>query len=295
MTISWLSPQILGPSRITGPEKPSLIDNIFINFHDLQCSSGNLIERISEHLPNFLITEQINITKMPKTKIRKIDYINFDSEILIKEFQNLNIENKTHMCLNNKYVYIHEKTMKIINKNIPLKELSGNEIKKKKKPWVTKAILKSIKQKNHFLKLFLKTKQQFHYQRYKVYRDKINHLLRKSKKDYYSKYFEKNAKNAKKNWKQINTIVNKTKTSDIITCIDTNDMQYETDPLKIGNKLNEYFNPIAQKLVDQIKSEEFLDKPNEKSFFMIRTDKDETEKIIAALDRNRASDIYVCL
>ena len=136
---------------------------------------------------------------MPKNKIRKRDYINFDSEVLIKEFQNLNIENKIHnMCLNDKYVHIHEKTMNIINKNIPFKELSGNEIKKKKKPWVTK-ILKSIKQKNHFLKLFLKTKQQFHYQKYKVYRGKINHLLRKSKKDCYSKYFEKNAKNAKKN------------------------------------------------------------------------------------------------
>ena len=46
---------------------------------------------------------------MPKNKIRKRDYINFDSEVLIKEFQNLNIENKIHMCLNNKYVYIHEK------------------------------------------------------------------------------------------------------------------------------------------------------------------------------------------
>ena len=196
---------------------------------------------------------------MPKNKIRKRDYINFDSEVLIKEFQNLNIENKIHnMCLNDKYVYIHEKTMNIINKNIPFKELSGNEIKKKKKPWVTKGILKSIKQKNHFLKLFLKAKQQFHYQRYKVYRNKINHLLRKSKKEYYSKYFEKNAKNAKKTWKQINTIVNKIKTSNIITCIETNDMLYETDPLKIGNKFNEYFSTIAQKLVDQIKTRKNL-------------------------------------
>ena len=90
--------------------------------------------------------------------------------------------------------------------------------------------------------------------------------------------------------------MNKTKTSNIITCIETNDMQYKTDTLKIGNKFNEYFSTIAQKLVDQIKTqkkfEEFLDKPNEKSFFMIRTDKNEIEKIIAALDSNKASDIY---
>ena len=90
--------------------------------------------------------------------------------------------------------------------------------------------------------------------------------------------------------------MNKTKTSNIITCIETNDMQYETDPLKIGNKFNEYFSTIAQKLVDQIKTqkkfEEFLDKPNEESFFLIRTDKNEIEKITAALDSNKASDIY---
>ena len=58
----------------------------------------------------------------------------------------------------------------------------------------------------------------------------------------------------KKPWKQINTIVNKTKTSNTITCIETNGMQYETDPIKIGNKFNEYFSAIAQKLVDQIKT-----------------------------------------
>ena len=76
---------------------------------------------------------------MPKNKIRKRDYINFDSEVLIKEFQNLNIENKIHnMCLNNKYVYIHEKTMNVINKNIPFKELSGNEIIKDTKYIETK-------------------------------------------------------------------------------------------------------------------------------------------------------------
>ena len=58
MTLNWLSPQILRPSRETAHEKPSLIDNISINFHNLNCTSGNLLERISEHLPNFLIIKK---------------------------------------------------------------------------------------------------------------------------------------------------------------------------------------------------------------------------------------------
>ena len=73
-------------------------------------------------------------------------------------------------------------------------------------------------------------------------------------------------------------------------------MQYETNPLKIGNIFNEYYSTIAQKLEDKIKTdkkfEDFLDKPNEKSFFMYPTDKNEIEKIIASLDSKKASDIY---
>ena len=67
MTLNWLSPQILGASRVTAHEKPSLVDNIFINFHNFNCTSGNLLERISEHLPNFLIIEKIKTFKMPKS------------------------------------------------------------------------------------------------------------------------------------------------------------------------------------------------------------------------------------
>ena len=73
-------------------------------------------------------------------------------------------------------------------------------------------------------------------------------------------------------------------------------MQYETNPLKIGNTLNDYFSTIAQKLVNKIKTDkkfhEYLDKPNDISFFMTPTDKNEIEKIISSLDSNKAGDIY---
>ena len=133
MTLNWLSPQILGPSRVTAHEKPSLIDNIFINFHNLNCTSGNLLERISEHLPNFLIIEKIKTFKMPKNKIKKRDYSNFDKEKFIKDFQKSDLKDKiSNMNLNDKYDFLHESTMNTINKNIPYKELSMNELKRKK-------------------------------------------------------------------------------------------------------------------------------------------------------------------
>ena len=120
MTLNWLSPQILGPSRVTAHEKPSLIDNIFTNFHNLDCTSGNLLDRISEHLPNFLIIEKIKTFKMPKNKIKKRDYSNFDKEKFIKYFQKSDLKDKiSNMSLNDKYGFLHESTMNTINKNIP--------------------------------------------------------------------------------------------------------------------------------------------------------------------------------
>ena len=42
--------------------------------------------------------------------------------------------------------------MQVINKNVPLKEMSNKEIKMKKKPWITKEIIMSIHKRNSYLK-----------------------------------------------------------------------------------------------------------------------------------------------
>ena len=61
LLLNWLTPQILGPTRIPEHQKESLIDNIYLNFTDLQCSSDNLFQKISDHLPNFLLVEDLSV------------------------------------------------------------------------------------------------------------------------------------------------------------------------------------------------------------------------------------------
>ena len=105
----------------------------------------------------------------------------------------------------------------VINKNVPLKEMSNKEIKRKKKPWITKGIITSIHKRNSYLKKIRKSLLI----RYKCYRDKINHLIRKSKKNYYCKYFNKCSQKIQKMWQQINKIVHKNKNKDHVTCTKT--------------------------------------------------------------------------
>ena len=58
-----LQPCITKPTRVNDYQKPTLIDNIFVNTIDVPIS-GNLIGRISDHFPNFVIIE--NEGTMPK-------------------------------------------------------------------------------------------------------------------------------------------------------------------------------------------------------------------------------------
>ena len=59
-----------------------------------------------------------------------------------------------------------------------LKQLSKKESKLKTKPWITSAIRTSIKIKNKFYKKFLKTKSSYYQTKFKVYRNKLNHLIK---------------------------------------------------------------------------------------------------------------------
>ena len=71
-------PCITEPTRITNANKPSLVDNIFINCFD-DPISGNILEHISyDHLPNFVILNHNHKSK--KHPIRKRDKRNFDPE-----------------------------------------------------------------------------------------------------------------------------------------------------------------------------------------------------------------------
>ena len=57
--------------------------------------------------------------------------------------------------------------MEVINNNAPIREQTKRETKRKKKPWITKGILKSIKTKNILLKQFLRHKDRLIYLQYK--------------------------------------------------------------------------------------------------------------------------------
>ena len=79
-------PCITEPTRIVNGNKPSLLDNIFSNSIE-KCISGNLFDKISDHLPNFVIFENTKEKAKPK-KIRRRNMkysneLNYQADLLL--------------------------------------------------------------------------------------------------------------------------------------------------------------------------------------------------------------------
>ena len=58
---NMIHPCITQPTRIIPHQRPTIIDNIFINSNE-EPISGNIINRISDHFPNFIVIK----TEKPK-------------------------------------------------------------------------------------------------------------------------------------------------------------------------------------------------------------------------------------
>ena len=54
-----LQPTINKPTRVVKGQKPSLLDNYFTNAIDKDITTGNITEKISDHMPNFFLMKNL--------------------------------------------------------------------------------------------------------------------------------------------------------------------------------------------------------------------------------------------
>ena len=294
------TPTIVYPTRVVDNAQPSILDNIFINNIDLDMFSGNITDKISDHMPNFLVIKNLGHAYINPSKIKKRDFSKFNKTQFLLDLENSGIFEKITLQndTNNKYNLFHDKFIEILNIHAPMKTLSKKDIKLQHKPWLTKGLLTSIKLKNKYYKKFLKTKDKFWYCRYKYYRDLINHLIRKSKTTHFKAYFSQFNNNCKKLWQGINYVLNSKSTSNSNANLTLQtSIGMISDPKMVANEFNKFFTEIGPKLSSKIKdnSHSFSnylkgDYPN--SFFLEPIEVHEVSDLIEKLDVSKASDIF---
>ena len=188
----------------------------------------------------------------------------------------------------------YNKFNRLVNKHAPLKTLSSRKIKQFSRPWITRGVRRSIKIKN---KLFLSGDTE----KYKLYRNQILTLTRKSKKLYFHEYFEANLMSIKKTWEGINSLLNKRRNRKWVSKVKKPDNSgFTQDPSQIANILNSHFVTIEHKLASKLPqpSHHFADYYHQTSFlntfFFVPVTPSEIQLEILSIPNNKAHGLYSC-
>ena len=76
------------------------------------------------------------------------------------------------------------------------------------KPWITPTVMGKINDKNKLHKKYIKSRRKEDKLKFNKLKNEITNTTRKSKKDYYKKYFDQHNKNSKKIWNCTKEILN---------------------------------------------------------------------------------------
>lgn len=294
-------PQILLPTRIT-PRSKTLIDNIFSTITGQTTISGNLVHKISDHLPQFSIFSTEIPSNLGEHDRQYLNWSKFDQENFILDYLDIDWELEFRRSgpidPNTCFDIFNSKIQNLISKHVPTGRLTNRQIKTKQKPWITSAIVKSISKRDHYFHKFIKAKNphaksEFH-EIFKRYRNMIVTLCRQSKVNYYKRFFNQYSNNMRKTWDGIRSIVCtkpfRCPTPSSIRIGDT----LITDPLDIANNFNNFFTSIADSIRDSIpptskRYSNYLKNSNRNSIFLSPVVKEEVVKIIESLSLGKSS------
>jgi len=181
---------------------------------------------------------------------------------------------------------------------VPTIKVTKRQHKTRLKPWITSGILKSVSKRDFLFRKFANTKDpaiksQFH-KSFKSYRNLIVSLIRKSKSNHYSNYFNIHSSNMQKIWKGISELISsKSSKSHSFPSVRIG-QSLSSDPLSVANAFNDYFTSIADTVRSKIgptpvNFSHYLKNPNPNSIFLNPSSPPEVFNIIKSLSINKSS------
>ena len=289
-------PYICIPTRIT-EHTATVIDHINVRIPTNQMltkiSSGNLINDISDHLPNFFIMDcDIN-----KTKERPL--IRLYNEKTIKNFEK-NIKDEPpilpHPRSSDPNILLTEFTYncnRILDKYFPLVKMSRKKFKEKE--YITKEVREMIKQRNKLHKIYINNKNDENKENWREMRNKTDQAIKNCEIKHYQDLIKEHGNNCQAMWKTLSHIIgSKNKKQTTINTLNVNQKKL-TNQLEITEGLNEFLSNAGENLAsefDDIKENEFyryLNAPVNQSFYIHKIETKEVSTQIANLENKKSA------
>ena len=230
----------------------TLIDNLFTNnIGDINHSvQGLFITDISDHFPVFHIAKQIEI-KENDTYVYKRLYSsrnreNFCLVMSHMRWDEINRATDTQQAFDT----FHKHLIEMYNKHFPkirIKRKYNN-----KQPWLSEGLKNSIKQKNKLYLKFKKVNSAHNDELYKIYKRKLQQLMKVAEKCHYHDLLVKYSNDMKTSWGVIKSIINKNQKPHIQGRFKIGENLITTDNELISNKFNDFFINIGPTLAKSI-------------------------------------------
>jgi hypothetical protein len=168
---------------------------------------------------------------------------------------------------------------------------------------MTRCILKSVRNKNKLYKSFLNNPDNRNRQKYIKYKNKLNHIIKLSKKTYYEEQLIKHKQNPKMMWKTLNELLNKpTKNTKLSkTFLESNSSNTIIEAEEIANKFNDYFTNIGPNMAKKIKCndhdnfEKYLKGSYQSRFSLMLSQKMNLKLNLKILSRTKVLDVMALM
>ncbi|XP_077978184.1 uncharacterized protein LOC144433705 [Glandiceps talaboti] len=285
------------PTRVTDSSS-STIDHIYTNINTCHVNTGTLVTDISDHFPIFAMFENFNINLPISQSVTKRDFKNYDRDSFISDLQNVDwssvINNNSNV--DEAFDAFSSLFTDVCDHHAPLK-VKVVKVKRKKNPWITKAIKKSVKTKHKLLSKVISSQHNPDVVlRYKTYRNILTSTIRKAKQTYYADLFT--VSKGARLWNVINDVLGKKNCSDKVPPtlkVDTNSStRIVSEPADVVEEFNKYFVSVGQRLANNIPQTncdfwQNMGLPQLQSFFLQPVTPLDIKALLINLDRKKAS------
>jgi hypothetical protein len=250
---------------------------------------------VSDHFMTFIQLPKCTVkTKSNNSKVRK-----FTPDNINKFKQNLQAQtwDSVLSCnnVNDSYDLFWDIFKFFFDLNFPLKGCKNNKNLHKLNGFMTKGLMTSRLKKLHLQKMAVQTPTVENVNKFKLYRNLYNKILRCSKKSYYCESLHRAKKDPKKTWDIINDALNR---PSMLPKIDK--LQYKnnelSDPKEIADAFNEFFSEAGVSIANSVNAtsvapEFFTGNAPAPEFHLGRTSPAEISNIIQAFEGKNSSDI----
>ena len=277
-------------TRITNNTQ-SIIDHCYIrNSNKLIFSkSGIFINKISDHLCTFLTLKlKPDFDYKTRQEIRILNRKNIQTFKSSLSNLNVTLDIENGNTSESNWEKFTEVFKSKFESAFPIQKISRKAVKNKS--WFTDSIKRHIKIREKLYNTWKENRSPYNERQFKNYRNKVNNMIKKAKKDFYTKMFNGDKDN-KKTWEEINTIIGKNKAKSSIETLNVNGIEI-SDQKEIVDALNNHFSSIGENMCNNFENNEhfkiYMPPSLNKSILLRKITEEDINKIFDSLSNKNS-------